>query len=98
MSQNSINVDARILDLFLNPVTIYGDEHIHIFTRVVDLFVPSMNKIQYMTAYQVQYMIIHLYTALAQRINFRDIFNTRLYIFNRRLDYDLLQSNIIQYY
>ena len=98
MSQNSINVDARIPDLFLNPVTIYGNEHIHMLTRVVDLFVPSMNKIQYMTAYQVQYMIIHLYTALAQRINFRDIFNTRLYIFNRRLDYDLLQSNIIQYY
>ena len=56
MSQNSINVDARSPDLFLPPVAIYGDAHIHMLTSVGDLFVHPMNKIQYMTAYQVQYM------------------------------------------
>ena len=55
MSQNSINVDARSPDLFLPPVAIYGDAHIHMLTSVGDLFVHPMNKIQYMTAYQVQY-------------------------------------------
>ena len=49
VSQNSINVDARSLDLFLNPVTIYGDAHIHMLTSVVDHFVPHTNKIQYKT-------------------------------------------------
>ena len=44
--QNSINVDTRSPDLFLNPVTIYGDAHIHMLTSVVDHFVPPMNKIQ----------------------------------------------------
>ena len=46
--QNSINVDARSPDLFLNPVTMYGDEHIHMLTSVVDHFVPPTNKIRYM--------------------------------------------------
>ena len=46
VSQNSINVDARSLDLFLNPMTIYGDAHIHMLTSVVDHFVPPLNKIQ----------------------------------------------------
>ena len=46
VSQNSINVDIRSPDLFLNCVAIYGDAHIHMLTSVVDHFVPPMNKIQ----------------------------------------------------
>ena len=32
---------------FINPVTMYGDEHIHMLTSVVDHFVPPTNKIRY---------------------------------------------------